>query len=327
MEIDEDNQPPLQRKVSSYTCNILSKLRDCGQLCDAVIKVEGEEFPIHRAILSASSPYFLALFTNDMFCSEKRVVTLPEVSPDIMRLIIDYAYTRKADITVDNVEQLLPAADQFHVNGLVKICCDFLISKLSPDNCIGIHRFAEAYFCHNLAKIAHRYIMYNFGDVLQESTEFLQLDIEKISELLGSDDLNVKNEEFVFCAALKWIDYDPRNRKTQMARLLRSVRLGLLTSQYVVEKVKSHPYVKECPLCKPVVIETIKFLYDLDMDEDKDVDLTNPLAKPRVPHEVLFVVGGWSGGSPTNIVETYDTRADRWIVSEYVDSGKHTILI
>ena len=52
------------------------------------------------------------------------------------------------------------------------------------------------------------------------------------------------------------------------------------------------------------------------------VDPTNPLARPRVPHELLFVVGGWSGGSPTNIVETYDTRADRWVVCETMDTGE-----
>jgi len=49
--------------------------------------------------------------------------------------------------------------------------------------------------------------------------------------------------------------------------------------------------------------------------------MSNPIARPRVPHELLFVVGGWSGGSPTNILETYDIRADRWIVCDSMDTG------
>ena len=69
------------------------------------------------------------------------------------------------------------------------------------------------------------------------------------------------------------------------------------------------------------MIDTLKFLYDLDM-EDKEVDITHPLARPRIPHEVMFVVGGWSSGSPTNAIETYDTRADRWILIEQPDRGK-----
>jgi kelch-like protein 10 len=91
--------------------------------------------------------------------------------------------------------------------------------------------------------------------------------------------------------------------------------------------VKTHPYVRDSEACKPIVIETLKFLYDLDMDEEKEVDLNNPLAKPRVPHEILFVIGGWSGGSPTNMVETYDTRADRWIICDVIDGvGKTRML-
>lgn len=66
----------------------------------------------------------------------------------------------------------------------------------------------------------------------------------------------------------------------------------------------------------------------------------NPLARPRIPHELLFVCGGWSGGSPTAAVEIYDvrflmnrlkqkphmntiqTRADRWFQLPYIDKRK-----
>ncbi len=74
--------------------------------------------------------------------------------------------------------------------------------------------------------------------------------------------------------------------------------------------------------CRPLVIETLKFLYDLDMDETKELDLSHPLARPRIPHDILFVIGGWSGGSPTNVIETYDTRADRWVLCESTDKGQ-----
>lgn len=40
---------------------------------------------------------------------------------------------------------------------------------------------------------------------------------------------------------------------------------------------------------------------------------TPALALPRLPHEVIFAIGGWSAGIPQTYIETYDTRADRWI--------------
>ncbi|XP_033728458.1 kelch-like protein 10 [Pecten maximus] len=311
----------LGKRFSAHSCLVFDELRRFGQLCDAVIKVEHQEFPIHRAIMSASSPYFRALFTNALDVVERREVEIPGVTADIMQIIIDYAYTRRATIDENNVECLLPAADQFLVHGLVKRCCDFLAGQLEAGNCIGIHNFARYYFCPSLERISYRYLMHNFSEVFAISNEYIDLCVEDVCEILSSDDLNVKNEEMAFMAILRWIDYDPTNRRCHITDLLRTVRLGLLSTQYFVEKVKSHPYVKENDQCKPLVIETLKFLYDLDMDEDKDLDITNPLARPRVPHEVMFVVGGWSGGSPTNVVETYDMRADKWIVCDTGDEG------
>lgn len=261
----------LESKFSTHSCNILNELRKLGQLTDATIKVENQSFPIHRAILSTCSPYFRALFTNEFFNTNRQEVVIPGVSADIMRIIVDYAYTRHVEVTPENVETLLPAADQFHVIGIVKECCDFLTSELAPENCIGIHKFARTYFCHNLERTSFRYIMYRFHQVSNNSNEFLQLTAEELGEILSRDELNVKNEELVFDSVLRWIDYDPDRRKGHIANLLRSIRLGHLTTQYFVEKVKPHPYVRESDACKPIVIETLKYLYDLDMEEEKEV--------------------------------------------------------
>lgn len=269
MECDEPER--LDSKFSLQSCNILNDLRKSGQLTDATIKVENQSFPIHRAIMSACSPYFRALFTNELFNTNRREVVIPGVSADVMRIIIDYAYTRHVDINAENVEILLPAADQFHVIGIVKKCCDFLTAELGPENCIGIYKFSKMYFCHNLERTSFRYIMHNFYQVSTLSNEYLQLSADELADILSRDELNVKNEELVFDSVLRWIDYDAERRKSSMAKLLRSIRLGLLTTQYFVEKVKPHPYVRESDACKPIVIETLKYLYDLDMEEEREV--------------------------------------------------------
>lgn len=96
--------------------------------------------------------------------------------------------------------------------------------------------------------------------------------------------------------------------------------VGLLDTQFFLEHVKDHPYVTGCEESRPMIIETLKFLYDLETISHRDGEVPTPeIARPRVPHEVLFALGGWSGGSPTNYMETYDTRADRWVKVEEVD--------
>ena len=72
-----------ERKISVQAVNVLNELRRSGQLCDAVIKVEGRSFPVHRAILSACSPYFRALFTNGMTETGQREVRQTEILDNI----------------------------------------------------------------------------------------------------------------------------------------------------------------------------------------------------------------------------------------------------
>lgn len=49
---------PIKRKHSLQSCNVLNDLRKQGLLCDVVLVVSDGSFPVHRAIMSACSPYF-----------------------------------------------------------------------------------------------------------------------------------------------------------------------------------------------------------------------------------------------------------------------------
>ena len=51
---------------------------------------------------------------------------------------LEYAYNREVSITADNVYELLPAADQFNIDGIVFKCSKFLEASLTPRNCIGL---------------------------------------------------------------------------------------------------------------------------------------------------------------------------------------------
>jgi len=117
---ESGSETHLETKYSINSLSILNDLRKSGQLTDAVVVADRHSFPIHRAILSACSTYFRALFTNESFCTERKRVIIPGVTAEAMNAIIDFAYTHTVDVRPDNVEVLLPAADQFHVNGMVK---------------------------------------------------------------------------------------------------------------------------------------------------------------------------------------------------------------
>lgn len=91
------------------------------------------------------------------------------------------------------------------------------------------------------------------------------------------------------------------------------VRLGLMPSDYFINNVKNNPLVMENEACKPVIINAMKTMFDLSMDESTNQELIHQLTRPRLPSEILLAIGGWSGGNPTNEIEAYDVKADRWV--------------
>ncbi|XP_043932041.1 kelch-like protein 10 [Protopterus annectens] len=230
-------------------------------------------------------------------------------------MIVNYSYTRIVDVTEDNVEELLIAADQFYVFGILRACCDFLESQLCLENCLGIWKFADCYYCPELKRKAIIFILRNFKEMVKVSQEFLQLSTFEFGEIIEKDELNVKQEEIVFNAILQWISFDSHNRKKCLSLLLPKVRLSRMNPNYFIDNVKNNDYVKDDVGCRPVIVDALKFLYDFNMSGPSDQDFSNPLTRPRFPEGVLFVTGGYYDFTGMNAIETYNARADRWVNS------------
>ncbi|CAK9802012.1 Kelch-like protein 10 [Anthophora quadrimaculata] len=303
---------------------VWSELRANQQLCDGAIRcARGNVIPVHRAILSAVSPYFKALFTNSLKGGKTEIteVAIDSVPGEIFSLILDYAYTGTCNVHAENVEQLLPLADQFEVLGVVQLCCQFLLQELRPENCLGIFKFARHYFCRDLEKKGRKYIRHHFKRILQESSEFKELTSKELEAILRDDELNVKNEEIVFEAVKTWLEYNVEERRHYLPRLLKCVRYGLMSYNFFANNVLTWKIIKNDELCQQVLNPADQYLKEQQAKQGGgEIGLKNPLAKPRIPYEILFAIGGWSAGSPTNFVETYDTRADRWFLSVSTDA-------
>uniref|UniRef100_A0A8C6ND05 Uncharacterized protein n=1 Tax=Melopsittacus undulatus TaxID=13146 RepID=A0A8C6ND05_MELUD len=301
-----------QRKMSAMACSIFNELRLEGKLCDVIISVDGIEFNAHKNILCSCSHYFRALFTSSWNMAEKKVYKIPGISPEMMRLIIEYAYTRTVQVTMENVENLFIAADQLNIMGIIRLCCEFLKSQLCFENCISIYRFTHYYYCPELQEAAFVFILHHFEDITKVSEEFLDLSVSDLKSIIEKDELNVREEDVVFKAIIRWIDHDAPNRRHHIAELLSKVRLALLQVDFFMNNVKTHEYVEENEDCKGLIINTLTEMYHLSMHGPPYSGSVSPLSRPRLPYAVLFAIGGWSGGSPTNAMETYDVRADTW---------------
>lgn len=149
--IDDDSSPGkpyifADPERESSSLKGFQALRLSGELIDVTLLVEETEFPCHRAFLAAASDYFRCLFTTSLEEQGRSTVTVSLVTASSMKLVLDYIYTGKVELTTDCVQSLLSAANLFQLKGLRDGCADFMEQKIEIDNCIGIHFFAQV--CH-----------------------------------------------------------------------------------------------------------------------------------------------------------------------------------
>lgn len=78
--------------------------------------------------------------------ADSSMVTLHEVDPGALELLVEFAYTGQVLITEDNVQVLLPASGLLQMEGVREACCRFLMKQLHPSNCLGIRSFAGKTF-------------------------------------------------------------------------------------------------------------------------------------------------------------------------------------
>lgn len=302
----------------------LNDLRLNKKFCDAKIIVEeGATFLAHRAILAGTSKYFCALFTTPLECknteNEFKVTRLPWIRKNLMEEILNYTYTRKFHLTEENAFDMYVICDYLCIDSATEICINFLKKQINDLNCIEVLSFARSYLCPSLSVSAERYTLRNFLQVCDKNKDLLECDLKDVISIVGSNHLNAYVEEPVWEFAIKWINYKPEERSNYIACLLGKIRLGIMDEIFFTHNVVQNPYVHENNECRAIIESVNTFFRDCNRLQFITDEVQTPkFAQPRIPHDIVFAIGGWSIGSPTAVVESYDSRADRWMRPEYM---------
>ncbi|XP_071447605.1 kelch-like protein 17 [Hetaerina americana] len=296
---------------SSVSFAAINRMRLNSQLCDIVLKIGGEEIRAHRVVLASVSPYFYAMFNDDMAEKLQCEVTLHDIDSSALHLLVDYAYSGEILITEDNVQVLLPASSLLQMASVTDACCKFLLRQLHPSNCLGIRSFADAHACKDLHRKSHRFALQNFQEVMQ-TEEFLLLPIHEVEGLISSAQLNVPSEEMVFLAVLSWVKHDLAKREQHLPQLMRHVRLALIGRSFLMSRVEGEALVRRGGAeVRELVLEAMKY----HLLPEQRAALSTPRTAHRRPQGTrpyLFAIGGGNLFATHNECERYSPRTDRW---------------
>ncbi|CAL1541565.1 unnamed protein product, partial [Lymnaea stagnalis] len=157
-----------------------------GLYTDVTFLIDQEKFPAHRLVMVALSDYFTALFKN---CEkESGDITLHKISPEDFAIILKFAYTGQVDVTSDNVQSVLIAADYYRIDTMRKECIKFMASYLDVDNVCNVLMFAIEYSFLSLEEKSLSFLKQNWEGIFK--TEFFQiLDPLYLAGILEDDNL------------------------------------------------------------------------------------------------------------------------------------------
>ncbi|TSO05370.1 Kelch-like protein 40a [Bagarius yarrelli] len=221
----------------------LCELLENDKFVDCVLKIKDQDFPCHKLVLAASSPYFKAMFLSDMEESKKREVVLKDVEPDIMGMILRYIYTCDINLTEQNVQGIFMAANMYQIPSIFSVCVSYLEHKMVLSNCLAIFRLGLLLECPRLAAKARDYICDRF-EVIIKDQDFHQLGAGELAAIITCDSLNVEKEEKVYEALMEWVEYDKTERLEDLPKLLHCIRFRLMAPAYFQEKVEGHRLIK-----------------------------------------------------------------------------------
>ena len=166
-----------------------------GSLCDVTIIVGARQYPAHRAVLAAASPYMKSMLAGDFAESRAKEITLQELSESAFDSVLKFVYERKCTLpSADALQEVLLAACRLRVEALQQACCSAIIDRLSPAVCLDAWDLAERLSLERLTAAAKKVALNAFGEV-SASPGFAVLPAARLDELLADDELNVVREE------------------------------------------------------------------------------------------------------------------------------------
>jgi len=286
--------------VTTSFLSLANHMRENHILTDISISCNGHMFAAHKIVLACSSDYFMTMFNGPLAC-QSNVLPIFGILPETMHEILDYIYTGKITLTIENIFDILDASCLLLLTYLKTRCGKFLRERIDFDNALQVFSYAKKFSLYDLVEYALDFIALSYDD-LSKTDEFKQLVSDDLIDIISLEHLSIDSEDTILESTLCWLNFDINERKNKYSRILNTVRLP-----YV-----SKPYLKEV-MCFNEVIKndedlTLSFVKALDENTNVSTPLSLSWLSPRKCMQ--FIPSVISMGGPS--LNIYNEELDQW---------------
>ncbi|GIX84225.1 TD and POZ domain-containing protein 3 [Caerostris darwini] len=167
----EDDRNFDEECSSSSALDDFKNIYNDGFLCDVHLQTGAESFAAHKVILSARSPVFKAMFSNDMKETIANRIDLPDLDGATVHRLLRYMYSDVVEVLEwDSVRNLYAAADKYAIGSLKTNCSTILKGSLMPTQACELLVLADMHRDNDLKKFAQDFILENNEYILGSDT-------------------------------------------------------------------------------------------------------------------------------------------------------------
>ncbi|KAJ5069268.1 pep-cterm sorting domain-containing protein [Anaeramoeba ignava] len=159
-------------------------------------------FKTHKSILSSRSDYFKSLFKSKMKEYQENKLILKDVSSSILFSILNYLYSGKIEINLENAIEILIFSSKYLINELIEISLSFIKNNLQFETIVDILKLSERMNLNQLLDSSYQFIFQNFDKFIKTSF-FLELEENHLNLILSNDDVQLDEFE-MFQTIIKW---------------------------------------------------------------------------------------------------------------------------
>ena len=153
-----------------------------------------QTIPVHKFVLSISSPVFEAMFYGDL-AETRDSVELPDCEYESLLELFRYMYSDEVNLSGSNVMGVLYLAKKYMVPSLADKCTEYLQNNLDPSNVFSILPYAQKYEEKNLVDRCWKAAVKLDG--------FVTIERSLLEAVVARDALNIEEVE-LFKAVNLW---------------------------------------------------------------------------------------------------------------------------
>lgn len=172
----------------------VKKLLVSYEWSDCSFIVTGKVFKAHKLILGITSPVFEAMFYGPL--SSDEMIEITDINSSTFQLLINYIYTDNVEITsIDQAFLLLYASRKYLLEQLCDICIAYIKANISVDNVIEVLNYPDFMHDNQLISFSLKLFCEHANYLLQEKKNIVTYPCMKA--ILESDKINISEKDLI----------------------------------------------------------------------------------------------------------------------------------